>query len=882
MAASSVPSTALISFQSGGDSGFSNSGQVDWVTLAGSSVKFTVDVLARLSKAGIEAFTLAASYAVLGRFRISHIAETRIQESVGKLGAFSSFSNALYFGFGVKHIVRNLADSSEGLSILTICAILSDFYGTDYAGQILRELFKLLQPPIDLTPTLLQWRNLVKACAGALSHSNFNHHLTHMCRLYCNGTGKPPTQFSRGNHIQIAAALHELCQVVAGKTNEAVFVGGTDCALIAAIASWVLDLNVEIREKDRILFKHASATRKSASGYLVAVVYNYAGTESSKGPLELTKISGYRRIIEFQQLFTTSSKEIPLHMAASTRLDWSSALSDILGPYSQELLSGSGAELAGRLFGYLMAQALWEKPTQPTLPELRRSSYFWKYTNKSSQGMGLLEVVEKWFSESVDTVFSRTAAARYKNLLEIKTVLLGYYGDLTTAEWSDIYNLPGLEDELKHLSPLSTDSMPREALLDFIWFLYYVCRCLSSCQVCESVLPSRAGLLFLYEHGRQVFSTTRRTNILGGRKVTPDTTQLMGLGTYDIPPLVIAEIMFGRSDAHIRNYHSSGTAMHTPGTGTSGLRSALSLNGICFVLNSLIQLTDDYDEVGRLSIFAGTIHYQGEYFDRIIDNQGPYPVADYNFTEGVTPPQPDNRPRLCLGDLRDCKLEELVPQYLDTDEDEGFSTELLISDTSELPDQLHNSTLWAHYRLSKGCNRDKILNLRPAEFVNVVFGHTDLNSNWACNRLSFEHVPTRNLEAVVLYNETSKPSRSQSHDLEFKPVSLQALTTAISGFSKVVLEDPSSAAAEALGGVPRWPSNLNPLGVLVDDFFIKVAILMLHSEKRSEGVSFGLPLTPLLNGPSCLHNTHALTKSSYLKSIDILRYGAPVIILQRR
>ncbi|KAK6348052.1 hypothetical protein TWF718_005871 [Orbilia javanica] len=491
MTTNPAPSNALISFQSGGsgDSGFSTSGQVDWVTIAGSSVKFTVDVLARLSKAGIEAFTLAAAYALLAPFKLSNRAEVQVYESVGKLRAFSSFNSALYFGFGVKHIVRSLADSAEGLSILSLCAILADFYGIEHAGLVLRELFKLLNPPTDLTPTLAQWRNITKACAGAISHSTFKHHLAGISRLYYGITGDQ-SQYPKGNEVQIAAALHGLSEIASGKTSEAVFVGGTDCALIAAVASWLLDLNVEVREEDQqqILFKHTSTIkRKGPGGYFVAVVFTRVNAPdlSSQGQMA-TKTSEYRRVFRVQQLFTLSSKDIPISAEVCTRLNWSDLLEEVFGESLEEVLSGVYAERAGCLFTTLTLYHLLVStfPNSKVGEPFEPRPTFWDYKHAASYGSGLLLTVEKGFPEISGTAFLRSATKKLKDTIKLAS---DDYCSKFIPNCSERDGLLGLlAESFRDIVYEDDEESVVIPCLRFVWFLYHVSRCFSVFEVDES------------------------------------------------------------------------------------------------------------------------------------------------------------------------------------------------------------------------------------------------------------------------------------------------------------------------------------------------------------------------------------------------------------
>ncbi|KAF3192639.1 hypothetical protein TWF788_000248 [Orbilia oligospora] len=840
----SAPSNALISFQSGGsgDSGFSNSGQVDWVTLAGSSVKFTVDVLARLSKAGIEAFTLAASYAVLGRFKLGNQAEIEVYNSVGKLKAFSSFNSALYFGFGVKHVVRSLADSAEGLSIVSLCSILADFYGIDHSGLILRELFKLLNPPVEFTPTVTQWTSLIKACAGALSHSNFKNHLTGISSLYY-GLNKEPKQLLRGNAVQIATALFGLNQVASGKINEALIVGGADCALIAAIASWLLDLDVEIRTAGagQVVFKHTSATkRKGSGGYFVAIEFTQQSLIGPQSQLA-TRSSGYRRVVEVQQLFAPVGEKVSMSATVCTRVSWSGALKEIFGENTEEALSGSISESIGKLFGALLLCSLFKDEAFITMQKSSIGTVFklpnpWVYPGKASQGLGLLSTVEKWFPECANTQFSRVAAETYTNYLRLaREDDQGHHSSEEACK------------SLLSLGQLHLDSMLKQAqdnrnpalFIHMAWFLFHVSRCLSICEVDQSILPTRAGLIFLLElHSRNYLDGHEPGYSVGITKPSkaffkPSSLSFRRLLTAqdvmtseELTPFTLAQILFS---GKVGYYNFQGRPGNLPNVSS---KSAEVANGICFVLNSLIRLSHRPEEVGKILIFPGNIHYQSDCFNQIMDDPGPYPVADYNVLSEIG--KVPSVPELNLCHLPTHSLNDPKPQSPDEgiDSDSGTSIELLVSDTpirdTSFSDNLNgptsqNSTLWVHYRIAKGPNQQKILNFRPTQFIRVLFSHIPFNLSFYCEVAGLNQVDTDRINPLDAQPATLSPPEPESQQTEFGPeYRLIPASTLMACFKsdtqRLIFQDGNDQR--------KWAFVL-----FVDDLFSEIAILSLYHRR---------------------------------------------------
>lgn len=113
---------------SSGSSNFAQQGSVDWVALSNSSVQFSVAVLARLSKAGVDAYTLRFGQVICCNFALEPRAQELVTEAIRKVKKYPSYGDLMWFGFGIKDIVTDLADTEEGLTLVALCAALSTTY----------------------------------------------------------------------------------------------------------------------------------------------------------------------------------------------------------------------------------------------------------------------------------------------------------------------------------------------------------------------------------------------------------------------------------------------------------------------------------------------------------------------------------------------------------------------------------------------------------------------------------------------------------------------------------------------------------------------------------------------------------------------------------
>ena len=123
---------------------FAQQGTVDWVALSNASAHFSIGVLARLSKAGIDPFTLQMGRAICADFTLSASVQQSLTDAIQKVKKYGSYGNVIWFGFGIKHIITDLSETEEGLACVSLCAALSTIYDNMYSAQVLRDLSGLI------------------------------------------------------------------------------------------------------------------------------------------------------------------------------------------------------------------------------------------------------------------------------------------------------------------------------------------------------------------------------------------------------------------------------------------------------------------------------------------------------------------------------------------------------------------------------------------------------------------------------------------------------------------------------------------------------------------------------------------------------------------
>lgn len=162
---------------------FTQQGTVDWVALSNSSVTCSVAVLARLSRAGIDLYTLQVGRAICCNFSLESQSQQRVLQAVTRLRKYGSFDRIVWFGFGIKNVVTDLSETEQGLSLIALTAALSITYDSMTVAQILRGLCFFGKSSEGFTPALRQWKILVELCAGILASTDFIHIQNRIRRL---------------------------------------------------------------------------------------------------------------------------------------------------------------------------------------------------------------------------------------------------------------------------------------------------------------------------------------------------------------------------------------------------------------------------------------------------------------------------------------------------------------------------------------------------------------------------------------------------------------------------------------------------------------------------------------------------------------------------
>jgi len=168
-----------------------------------------------------------------------------VQDASKNLTWCSSIGDAIWFGFGIQHPIRLLAQTTISYSTIALCASLADIaLTTEVAAMILAELADIQNVPEDLRPSLQQWQAILSCCTGSLKATPFGRIAGYFTRL-CE---KPMQQV--GDVRDVAKALMAISRLSKGTATSITLVGNGICGWLAAFGHWFFGLEVEIRHAD--------------------------------------------------------------------------------------------------------------------------------------------------------------------------------------------------------------------------------------------------------------------------------------------------------------------------------------------------------------------------------------------------------------------------------------------------------------------------------------------------------------------------------------------------------------------------------------------------------------------------------------------------------
>ena len=598
-------------------SSFAQQGTVDWPALAGASINASVSFLTRLSGCGVELWTAAVAQVIFGNLQIGVEGDKRIRHELSKLHSFGSFGNLMHFGIGIKHIVRTLADSAEGMATVALCAALVEAHSTTVSVEILQEFAKLYYPDDEgtLVPSFRQWEALLVSCSGVLSTSPFGSIIEFFVRL-----DSIEVQPLSGEPKEIAKALEGLAKISTGLMKSMVLEGHSECGFLAAFAYWVLGLRVTVKNAaEETVFPTIGS--KPEDWQLMVIL---TGPNESEVPgAVIRKANTYyvKRIID---IFPHDDSN---YCYLSGRVDWVAALEQTFGAAATRLLK------APKILGEIIGSAAKIYTAYPTrlnadLPGIIGHNC---RLGPESSGRAFIDLALRSLPElkgSQSTIRTAVELPYGDAMLEYEKAILllreicdcpKYYSAIASSSKDDHNSNDG--DGLPTKEPKGPSIMNYNRLDDT-----YFCLPLLAVTIIQfvrqlSVLgktpsglcPKRRGIQCIYH----------------------------AVESASVAPLLRPDVVSSRF-TYLLEFMSSGDLISTTAltfaaynnddtlfgmlTDRDGI-SARAVNGLCFVLDSLLGLSDKAEDMLRVHIVPGCIEFRGKPYTLVRDGNNTAPLS---------------------------------------------------------------------------------------------------------------------------------------------------------------------------------------------------------------------------------------------------------------
>ena len=385
--------------------GLTQQGAINWDNIVHRSLTFSVGVLNRCANAGVDPYSVVVGQAVAQSFPLARRGRENVHRAVTALRYQNGIAGALWFGFGVRAFVRTLVLTSEGTSLLALCASLAECFHEDLAAEVMFHVVKAYKAPGELTPSTTQWLMIIRACSGALATSKFPVLAEGFMRLD-PGSGRTTMlnrslqqlPFVRGCPLpeDLATVIIAVGKVASGQLESIHVTGCAAVGWIGAIAEWLFDLKVTIfSSPDDLTPVYSNCPRdQDAQIYLTFDRDSSSSTSVSQSRLHLVRKSYFlpnsTSLMVMDQGSVESEKVI-----FSGRVSWQTCLTDAFGTNFKRLRQvplnfGTALGCAARIFKAIIK-------AEPGVPE--------KYLEEcrgyfdASGGQGFIHNALRWFPE---------------------------------------------------------------------------------------------------------------------------------------------------------------------------------------------------------------------------------------------------------------------------------------------------------------------------------------------------------------------------------------------------------------------------------------------------------------------------------------------------
>lgn len=584
-------------------SSFQQQGTTDWTQLASSLVRYSLDVLSRFSAANVDTYTVEVGKILASDFQLSAGGRNNVSDALASLHSYRSLGDALWFGFGIRHIVRSIPMTENGFMCLTLCGALAEFYHESIAAEILFELAKSLKAPPQFMPSMMQWRALFRTCTGVFARSDFgvlaeqyvhqnpyafmhDHNMMDFQRTSCDSCATPVT---------IADALKGIASVSRGEMARIVIVGGNDLGFLAAFCDYFLGLSIELKTSSDALLYTTTNDRDSQ----IVFLFRKPQTPPDTPLTASSQLQSVQKSYVLEDLSSLIISSIAISTSVTSgRVPWSCLFTTVFGEDFEKLLE-EHEQCIGQAIGSAARMLLAISEAHDGIPREVLSG--WQCYSSTTYGRGFIDFAVTIFPELAimkSNMLSATkksfAAAKIAYENQIKTLIISCGCRICTKDNNN-------EDP---------ERFCRVAIFETILALAFR---LADVAIADNLFPKRSGIRAQYKYQvrerRASHYSRRPINIASGESLTSI------LGPF---ALVLSDIVLQGDSNRIGRCMEIFTGYYQSTTEEAAIANA----GICVYLDALVQgPSDDIETFRKLLVIPGTIEFNDRPYSSICDNR---------------------------------------------------------------------------------------------------------------------------------------------------------------------------------------------------------------------------------------------------------------------
>lgn len=311
----------------GSQGSFPQTGPLSMAEIVKLPVQASIAILSRYAAGRVNPYTVLVCESLCRGFQLTAQGRANIETAIASLTTVGAVGTALEFGFGVEDLTRSMAKSEQGTIVLVLCAALREVYSLDISTEVLLEMARLSKVGGEWMPSSLEWKAMLQACSGVLAATRFGVRAEVLMQLANEGQrlgafqrleATPQDLRDCSSPKSIAEALIAMAAVSRNEMQSITLVGGPDTGWLAAVAEWVLDLNISISDSQgEVIYTNINGTESAQ----IEIIYGRQATD-----LQDVVVQGRTYVLKEISEILGKEAKTSIATTVSGRLEWKTAL----------------------------------------------------------------------------------------------------------------------------------------------------------------------------------------------------------------------------------------------------------------------------------------------------------------------------------------------------------------------------------------------------------------------------------------------------------------------------------------------------------------------------------------------------------------------------